>query len=85
MIRELPTGKGFADICMIPRKVHLDKPAVIIELKWDKNANGALEQIKEKHYTNALQDYQGNILLVGINYDRKNKKHTCLIEKVNQA
>ncbi len=85
MIRELPTGKGFADICMIPRKIHLDKPAVIIELKWDKDVNGALEQIKEKHYTSALQDYQGNILLVGINYDRKNKKHTCLIEKVNKA
>lgn len=47
MIREMPAGKGFADICMIPRKKHSDKPAVVIELKWDKSAVGAIEQIKE--------------------------------------
>ena len=80
MIRELPSGKGFADICMIPRKTHLDKPAVVIELKWDKSAAGALNQIKEKNYGSALKDYQGNLLLVGINYDRVTKKHECVIE-----
>lgn len=80
IVREMPTGKGFADICMIPRKEHLDKPAVVIELKWDKSTMGALEQIKEKHYVNILKDYQGKVLLVGINYDRKTKKHQCVIE-----
>ena len=80
MSRELPSGKGFADICMIPRKTHLDKPAVVIELKWDKSAAGALNQIKEKNYGSALKDYQGNLLLVGINYDRVTKKHECVIE-----
>ena len=80
MIRELPSGKGFADICMIPRKTHLDKPAVVIELKWDKSAAGALNRIKEKNYGSALKDYQGNLLLVGINYDRVTKKHECVIE-----
>ena len=45
IVRELPTGKGFADICFIPRKIHMDKPAVIIELKWDKSAEGAIAQI----------------------------------------
>lgn len=80
IVREMPTGKGFADICMIPRKEHLDKPAVVIELKWDKSTMGALEQIKEKHYGNMLKDYQGKVLLVGINYDRKTKKHQCVIE-----
>ena len=83
MIRELPTGKGFADICLIPRKLHMDKPAVIIELKWDKSASGAIAQIKEKKYIDALSEYQGNLLLAGINYDKKIKKHTCLIEKVD--
>ena len=80
IVREMPTEKGFADICMIPRKEHLDKPAVVIELKWDKSTMGALEQIKEKHYGNVLKDYQGKVLLVGINYDRKTKKHQCVIE-----
>ena len=80
IVRELPTGKGFADICMIPRKRHFDKPAVVIELKWDKSASGALEQIKEKHYGNELKDYQGKLLLVGINYNKKTKKHECVIE-----
>ena len=84
IVRELPTGKGFADICMIPRKQYADKPAVVIELKWDKSASGALDQIKEKHYGRVLRDYQGNLLLVGINYDKKTKKHECVIEMARQ-
>ena len=68
VIRELPSGKGFADICFIPRKIHMDKPAVVIELKWDKSAEGAIGQIKDKQYIDALKDYHGNLLLVGINY-----------------
>ena len=56
----------------------------MIELKWDKSASGALAQIKEKHYGNALKDYQGNLLLVGINYDKTTKKHECVIEKVSK-
>jgi len=81
IIRELPTGKGFADICLIPRQLHADKPAVVIELKRDRNAQGAIDQIKRKNYVRALEDYKGNLLLVGINYD-KDKKHTCVIEKM---
>ena len=81
IIRELPTGKGFADICFIPRKLYADKPAAVIELKWDKDAHGAIEQIKNKQYVEALKDYQGNLLLAGINYDKKTKKHSCVIEK----
>ena len=82
IIRELPTGKGFADICFIPRKIHLDKPAVIIELKWDKTAQGAIRQIKEKQYVDALDEYRGELLLVGINYDKGTKMHTCVIEQM---
>lgn len=80
IVREMPAGKGFADVCMIPRKNHFDKPAVVIELKWDKSVSGALNQIKEKNYGNALKEYQGKLLLVGINYNKKNKKHECAIE-----
>ncbi|MCL2865681.1 MAG: ATP-binding protein [Lachnospiraceae bacterium] len=80
IIRELPSGKGFADVCMIPRKLYVDKPALLIELKWNKTANGAIEQIKKKNYPVALQEYQGNLLLVGINYDKDRKKHSCTIE-----
>ena len=85
LIRELPTGKGFADVCFIPRKLHLDKPAVIIELKWDSSASGALTQIKEKHYAGALNDYMDNLLLVGINYNKDTKKHECVIEKIKNS
>ena len=84
IIRELPAGKGFADICMIPRIQHLDKPAIIIELKWDKSAIGAIKQIKEKCYGNALRDYSGILLLVGINYNKSTKKHECIIESVQK-
>lgn len=79
-IRELPTGKGFADIVYLPKK-HSDKPAMIVELKYDKSAEGAIAQIKEKKYVESLKEYQGNLLLVGINYDKETKKHCCVIEK----
>ena len=81
IVRELPTGKGFADVCFIPRVSHLDKPAVVIELKYDKNVDGAISQIKSRQYVEALKDYKGNLLLVGINYDKKTKEHRCVIEK----
>ena len=84
MVRELPAGKGFADVCMIPRPHHRDKPAIVIELKWDKSAVGAIEQIKEKQYGNVLKDYQGNLLLVGINYNKTTKKHECVIEAMKK-
>ena len=84
IIRELPAGKGFADICFIPRKMHLDKPAVIIELKWDRSAKGAISQIKEKQYVDALKYYKGSLLLAGINYDKKTKTHTCVIERIEK-
>ena len=81
IVRELPSGKGFADICFIPRKLHADKPAAVIELKWDKTASGAIAQIKEKQYVEALKDYHGNLLLAGINYEKETKEHSCVIEK----
>ncbi len=85
IFRELPTGKGFADICFIPRKKYMQKPAILMELKWDRNTKSALEQIKEKQYSSALQEYKGNLLLVGINYDKKTKKHECIIEQIEKA
>lgn len=82
-VRELPTGKGFADIVFIPKK-HSDKPAMIVELKYDKTAEGAISQIKEKGYVDSLKEYQGGLLLVGINYDKKTKHHACVIESYNR-
>ena len=79
-IREFPSGKGFADIVYLPRK-HSDKPALIVELKYDASAEGAITQIREKRYVESLKEYHGNLLLVGINYDKESKKHTCVIEK----
>ena len=79
-IREFPTGKGFADIVYLPKK-YSDKPAMIVELKYDKSPEGAIAQIKEKKYVESLETYHGNLLLVGINYDKESKKHTCVIEK----
>ena len=83
IVRELPTGKGFADFVFIPRANAGNKPAMIIELKYNHSADTALKQIKEKRYQGALSNYTGKILLVGISYetDGKNaKKHRCKIE-----
>ena len=79
--RELPGGKGFADMVMIPRADVKNKPAMVIELKRGEQAETAIEQIKQKNYTGALKGYRGEVLLVGITYD-ENKKHTCVIESV---
>lgn len=79
-IRELPTGKGFADIVYVPKR-NIDKPALVIELKQDQSAEGAIRQIKERKYITAIEKYTGKILLVGINYDPKSKKHSCVIEE----
>ena len=81
VIRELPTGKGFSDLVFIPRKKYEDKSALLVELKWDKSALSAIDQIKAKNYISVLDEYLDNLLLVGINYDKKTKHHTCVIEK----
>ena len=81
-IRELPTGRGFADFVFIPKPLYRDYyPALLVELKWNKDAETALNQIKERKYPESLQQYTGDILLVGINYDKKEKVHQCVIEK----
>lgn len=80
--RELPTGRGFADFVFIPKPEYQSEyPALVVELKWNKNVQTALQQIKEKQYPNSISQYTGQILLVGINYDKKTKKHQCAIER----
>lgn len=79
--RELAGGKGFADLVFLPRKKFSDKPALVVELKWNQSAEGAIRQIRRKEYCRSLSEYKGNILLVGVNYDKKTRKHTCVIEE----
>ena len=78
--REMATGKGFADLVLIPRK-NVDSPAIVIELKVDKGADAAIDQIKRRQYPEKILQYTGNLLLVGISYDRETKQHSCQIEK----
>ncbi len=78
--RELASGKGFADIVMIPRK-NVDSPALVVELKFNRNADAAIDQIKQKQYPAKLEEYEGHLLLVGVNYDKETKTHCCKIEK----
>ena len=79
--RELPSGKGFADIVLLPRS-GVVSPALVIELKINETAETAIQQIKEKGYINKVKEYSDKILLVGISYDKKSKKHTCKIERL---
>ena len=79
-VMELPSGKGFADVVYLPKRYN-NLPALVVELKWDKSAEGAIEQIKERNYASWVEGYTGEILLIGINYDKEDKTHTCVIEK----
>ena len=79
--REMASGKGVADLVFIPRK-HVDSPALVVELKKDKTADAAIAQIKRKNYPAKVAQYTDNLLLVGINYDKDTKQHSCVIEKL---
>ena len=79
IIKEMTTGKGFADVVFIPFVPNI--PAMIIELKRNGSAESALNQIKEKKYFDSLEHYSGNLLFVGINYDEEKKTHNCKIEQ----
>ena len=81
-IREFPAGRGFADFVFIP-KPEFQKfyPALVVELKWNKDVKTALDQIKDRKYPDSVACYAGELLLVGINYNEKTKEHECRIEK----
>lgn len=80
-VREMPLGRGFADFVFLPKPQYVGSyPALLVELKWNQRAQTALAQIKEKKYAESLADYTGEILLVGISYDKKTKQHQCVIE-----
>lgn len=81
-IREFPAGRGFADFVFIP-KPEFQKfyPALVVELKWNKDVKTALDQIKDRKYPDSVACYAGELLMVGINYNEKTKEHECRIEK----
>lgn len=78
--RELASGKGYADLVFIPRR-NVDKPAMVVELKFNHATETAIDQIKNKNYPSKVAEYSGDILLVGISYDKKTKVHECKIER----
>ena len=79
-LEELPTGEGYADIVYLP-KPSKGIPALLVELKWNRSAVGAIRQIRERQYPSALEDYGGELLLVGVNYNRGSREYSCRIEK----
>jgi hypothetical protein len=82
-IEELPAGNGYADVVYLPKKGS-ELPIMVIELKYNQSAEGAIAQIKSKNYPQVLDEFGSEILLIGINYDKKSKKHSCCIEKYNR-
>ena len=81
IVREMPTGRGFADMVFVPWH-NVNLPAIVVELKWKQTAQTALDQIREKHYPESMKDYTGEVILCGVNYDKETKEHTCVIERV---
>ena len=79
-VEELPSGHGIADVVFLPNR-RSTLPAMIVELKWNRNAEGAIKQIKDRNCPKILTNYGGRIVLVGINYDENTKTHTCVIEE----
>jgi len=84
IFRELPSGKGFADLVLLPYR-NIELPAIVLELKYNKNVYSAIEQIKRQEYVAILSHYVGEVVLVGVNYDKKSKKHECSIERITKT
>ena len=81
VIKELPTGDGYADLAFIP--ANPKDPALLIELKSSTStAQGAIDQIKKKNYKQILRNYSGNMVLVGIKYHPNTHEHECVIERI---
>ncbi len=85
LFEELPAGDGYADMVYLPKKDSM-LPALVVELKWNQTAQGAIRQMKQRRYPDAIREYGGKILLVGINYNKEapigKRKHSCVIEKL---
>ena len=79
IIREMPAGRGFADLVFIPWR-NVVSPAIVVELKWNQSAETAIKQIHEKKYPDSLKNWSGEIILCGVNYDKETKEHSCEIE-----
>ncbi len=80
IVREMPAGKGFADLVFLPLP-KVDKPALVIELKNKQAVDTAIDQIKKKNYPDRIKDHIGNVVLVGITYS-DDKHHECVIEQI---
>ena len=80
-VEELPSGRGYADLVYIPKN-GAALPVLVIELKKNDSAEGAIGQIKDKKYFKVFEGIKGDVILCGINYDAKTKKHECKIERI---
>ena len=87
MFEELPAGAGYADVVYLPKRDSM-LPALVVELKWNQSADGAIRQILDRRYPEALKGYGGDILLVGISYEKEapagKRTHQCRIEKYTE-
>ena len=79
VIREFPSAKGCADLALLPKN-RTQKPAIVVELKFNKDVKAAIDQIHDNQYPGQLADFYGDLILVGISYDKK-KAHDCAIER----
>lgn len=83
VVKEMPLGRGFADMAFVPRRGREGMPPIVVELKMDKNPRAAMMQIDSRRYAEALRRAGGEVLKVAVAYDRKTKAHSCKIEQIS--
>ena len=82
-IEEMPSGRGMADIAFIPGRNTM-YPAMVVELKWNKDKDEGMEQIDDNKYASVLEGYSGEVLKVAISYDTDSKVHSCRIKRATK-
>ena len=80
-VEEMPSSRGLADVVYLPKRGD-PAPALVVELKWDRSPEAAIAQVRDRDYPAVLRGFGGPILLVGVTYERKSKRHVCRIEEV---
>lgn len=59
-------------------KTKKSEETILVRVEVERNIRIAVE---DKKYPESLQQYTGDILLVGSSYDKKEKIHQCVIEE----
>ena len=80
-VEKLPSGRGMAGVVFLPKRRSV-LPAMIVELKGNQAAEGAIQQINDRKYPKVLENYDGEIVLVGVSLTKRIKSMNAELRSI---